>query len=384
MRLWLIFFLYTTSLFAIIDIASVDFGDKEKGFSGAAYGSFQKSRGNTDKDETEYGGRIQYDTNKTITWLQGAVEDDKVNGQANADNIFVHLRHIRQTSTPSWAMEFYGQLRQDEFKSLKNRTLFGAGPRYKIADSKSYGKLFAGLSVMDERIRYTDNTINPDEHNYRASSYLSYQITINDNLEFSYLGYYQPKLDNGSDYMIASTAELIMHLTEVFDMSYLIEFDYDAQPAYDVAQTDIRQKLSFVYRFGEKDPLSSYASTIINYIDSADESIDNPIHTNEENSTRQSEASVRTTLAGAWRYGDEVFSLLANGKGSYLQGDGIYEERVSWSFLSSDPVSDDNSGRVISISFQDEEGRPGRTENYLWNENTLVGLSGERVKPFKR
>jgi putative salt-induced outer membrane protein len=383
----LLFFIFES--FAIVDIASVDFGEKVKGFSGSAYGSFQKSRGNTNKDEAEYGGRIQYDTNKTITWLQGSAENDKANGTPNADNAFMHLRHIHQIFNPDWAMEFYTQLKQDKFQSLQNRTVFGMGPRYKIADSPTYGKLFMGLSVMDESIRYTDSQIDPTEHNYRASSYLSYKISINRNLEFSYLGYYQPKIDNGSDYMTALTTELMIHLTQVIDLSCQLEFDYDSQPGYDVAKTDTRQKFSFVYRFGKEDPLTSYAYHFLNSTEGLDEANSSSVVAVEVTTKTEEIEHSRDTFAGEWVHGDERFSISLEGEGEYTKRSGVYNEKLTWKLVSTQTqegsqAAKDQKTKLVIIRFADEEGRPGRVENYLWSGNTLVGLSGTTVRVFKR
>jgi len=388
-RLLLLLQFFIFNCFAIVDITSVDFGEKEKGFSGSAYGSFQKSRGNTDKDEAEYGGRIQYDTNKTVTWLQGSVENDKANGISNADNAFVHLRHIHQIFNPDWAMEFYTQVKQDKFQSINNRTVFGMGPRYKIADSPTYGKLFMGLSAMEERIRYTDDQIDPKERNYRASSYLSYKISINQNLEFSYLGYYQPMIDNGSDYMTAWTTELMIHLTQVIDLSCQLEFDYDSQPGNDVAKTDTRQKFSFVYRFGKEDPLTSYAYNFLNSTEGLDEVNGSSVMAVEVSTKTEDIEDSNDTLAGEWTNGNEKFSVSLEGEGSYSKSDGIYEEKLTWTIVSTQTqegsqAAKDQKTKLVIIRFVDEEGRTGRVENYLWNENMLVGLSEGAVRVFKR
>jgi uncharacterized protein DUF481 len=383
----LLFFIFDS--FAIVDIASVDFGEKEKGFSGSAYGSFQKSRGNTNKDEAEYGGRIQYDTNKTITWLQGSVENDKANDVPNADNAFMHLRHIHQMFNPDWAMEFYTQIKQDKFQSLQNRTVFGMGPRYKIADSPTYGKLFMGLSVMNENIKYTDAQIDPEENSYRASTYLSYKISINRNLEFSYLGYYQPKIDNGSDYMTAWTTELMIHLTQVIDLSWQLEFDYDSQPGYDVSKTDTRQKFSFVYRFGKEDPLSSYAYHFLNSTEGLDEVNGSSVVAVEVSTKTEEIEDASDTMAGEWVNGDEKFSVSLEGEGSYVKNGGLYEEKLTWTIVSTQTqegsqAAKDQKTKLVIIRFIDEEGRPGRVENYLWSENMLVGLSDGALRVFKR
>ncbi len=369
MRLFLISLIYVTSMFAIVDIASIDFLEKEEGFSGSAYGSFQKKRGNTDKDEAEYGGRVEYDTNQTITWLQGVVEHDEVSGVTTDDNAFLHLRHIHQIVNPSWAMEYYFQLKQDKFKNLSKRQVLGLGSRYKISDSPLYGKLFFGLSMMDERVKY--NEIDPDEHNYRLSSYLSYKLVVNKTFELSYMGYYQPKFDNGSDYITSSKAEMIIHLTKVFDLSYLVELDYDAQPPYQISATDSRQKLSFIYRFGADDPLSTYASTLL--CDTKEASTP-AVEEKLEETKKESDSEV-------WKSGDENLLLLADGSGTYTSKTGVYNEKIRWKKL--DETKEEGTHFFV-LSFVDEEGRTLRNENYLYNSSTLVGLRNDKLKVFTK
>ncbi len=387
MRLLLLLQLFLFNCFAIVDIASIDFGEKSEGLSGSLYGSFQKKRGNTHKDEAEYGGRIQYDTNKTITWLQGSVERDEVSGTTTDDNSFFHLRHIHQLVNPNWASEFYLQRKQDKFKNLRERKVVGAGLRYKIVDSPSYGKLFFGLSTMDERVRY--NEIDPDEHNYRVSSYFSYKLSFNKTFELSYLGYYQPEIDNGSDYRTSSLAEMTIHLTKVFDLSYLLEFDYDSQPPHSVRTTDTRQRLSFIYRFGQDDPLSAYAQNILNSRDGMNDANVSDVVAVESVSTLKEGERSDDTLAGKWSSGSEAFSILSGGTGTYTERNGPYDEKVSWKLVSTETTESmqgakEQGSKLVIIRFLDEEGRPGRVENYLWKENTLVGLSGSGVRVFRR
>ena len=387
MRLFLIPLLYVINMFAIVDISSIDFGEKEPGFSGSAHGSFQKKRGNTDKDEAEYGGRIQYDTNNTVTWIQGSIERDEVSGYTTDDNSFLHLRHIHQVFDPNWAMEFYFQLKQDKFQNLSKRTLLGMGPRYKILDSIQYGKLFFGISLMDEEVKY--NEIDPDEHNYRMSSYFSYKMVINKTFELSYLGYYQPEIDNGSDYRVSSLAEMTIHLTKVFDLSYLVEFDYDSAPPQSVSTTDTRQRLSFIYRFGQDDPLSAYAQNMLNSSQSLDDVNASSIVAVELESKAEEVDKPSDTLAGEWNGENEHFSIALDGKGTHTYKDGLYNEKVIWKVVSTETSegmqgAKDQHTKLVIIRFIDEEGRSGRIENYLWSENTLVGLSGSSVKMFTR
>jgi len=369
MRVLLLIHFLVFNVFAIVDIASVDFLEKEEGLSGSAYGSFQKKRGNTDRDESEYGGRIQFDTKTTITWLQGEIEHDESGDTTTDDNAFMHLRHIHQIFNPSWALEFYGQLKKDKFKNLQQRKLMGMGPRVKLADSKEYGKLFFGLSLMDERVNYTQDTVDADEHNLRLSSSLSYKIGVDDNLDFSLLGYYQPKLDEGSDYLATSLAELTMHLTKVIDLSYLVEFDYDSRPPSSIEKTDLRQKLSFVYRFGEDEPLGAYADEYLKPNKDAEVEIKNRKATDKSDLT-----------AGTWRFEDETLTFFQDGSGSYRDEASPYEEKIRWRRLGEQK----DGAKAISVHHIDEEKRFGRIEYYLFGEGNLVGVSADTVKVFKR
>ena len=373
MRFLLLVQFFIFSAFAVIDIASVDFLEKEEGISGSLYGSFQKKRGNTDRDESEYGGRIQFDTKKTITWLQGEVEHDESSDTTTDDNAFIHLRHIHQIFNPSWALESYGQLKSDKFKNLQKRQLIGMGPRAKLAGSKEYGKLFFGLSLMDERINYTQNSTDENEHNLRLSSYLSYKMNISNNLEFSLLSYYQPKVNDSSDYLATSLAEMTIHLTKVIDLSYLLEFDYDARPPSAIYETDVRQKLSFVYRFGGEDPFSVFAHSLMQ----SDKAVSD-IDFSDATETKIEENG-KSTVAGVWKYEKESFELLAGGRGSYHKADSPYAEKFQWK-----TSAQANSTKLVSIQFVDEEGRVGRVESYLCNGSDFVGISTESVKVFKR
>lgn len=369
MRLLLLIQFFIFTAFAVIDISSVDFGEKEEGLSGSVYGSFQKKRGNTERDESEYGGRIQYDTSKTITWLQGELEHDESGDTTTDDNAFIHLRHIHQIFNPSWAMEFYVQLKKDSFKNLQQRRVMGMGPRVKLVDSKDYGKLFFGLSLMDEQINYTQNAADANEHNLRASSYLSYKAEVNNNLDFSLMSYYQPKVDDSADYLATSLAEMTIHLSKVIDLSYLLEFDYDSRPPSTIFKTDVRQKLSFVYRFGKDDPISAYAYNFVKPSEDAK---------SEKAISAVETVNEKGTIFGKWSYARESLILSEDGTGTYSREDSPYAEKLQWMIS-----SEQESTKVVSINFIDEEGRSGRVENYLYNDKKLVGLSAQAVKVFQ-
>ncbi|HIC44008.1 MAG TPA: DUF481 domain-containing protein [Sulfurimonas sp.] len=392
MRFFLLNFLLFIKLFAIVDNAPVDFKEREEGFSGSLFGAYELKRGNTDKNELDFGGRIQYDTDETITWVQGEMEKDKVRSVDTDDNAFFHLRHLRLLHS-SWAGELFTQYKTDKFKNLSDRVLLGAGLRYKLLDSGNYNKIFIGFGLYDEEVRYTEDTDtgvkNPDENNIRINSYLSYKTKINDNVELSLLSYLQPRLEDTADCMAAATAELIIHLTKVFDLSYKIEYDYDTRPPTDVKKEDIDQRLSFIYRFGKDDPFTSYAHTFLKSTSSLDDVNTSSIIAVEIETDIEDIKDFRDVFAGKWSFGKEVFHIDFNGTGIYTYDKSIYTQKLTWKIISTatqdgEQRAKEQSTKLIIISFEDEEGRLERVDNYLWSENTLIGLSGATIRLFKR
>jgi len=393
MRFLLYLFFFTLPLLAIVDIAPVDFKENEVGFSGSLFGAYELKRGNTDKNELDLGGHIQYDTDETITWLQGEMEKDKVSGIDTDDNAFLHLRHVHQLYNPFWAWEAFTQYKTDKFKNLSDRVLIGGGIRYKLLDTGDYNKVFIGLGGYDEEVKYTQDSDtgiqDPNENNIRFNSYLSYKTRISNNLEMSLLSYFQPKVDDVHDYMAAATAELIIHLTSVFDLSYKIEYDYDSRPPTDVKKEDIDQRLSFIYRFGKDDPFSNYAHTFLTSTDNLADVNTSAIIAVEVETKVEDIKDFRDTFAGEWNFEKESFHIDLDGKGEYQYGEGIYSEKLTWKLISTETqegaqAAKDQSTKLVIIRFEDEEGRPGRVENYLWSDSTMVGLSGSSIRLFKR
>ena len=390
---FLLFLLFIFPLFAIVDIAPIDFEESEEGFSGSLFGAYELKRGNTDKTELDLGGRLQYDTKGTVTWVQGEMEKDKVRDIQTDDNSFLHLRHVHQIYNPSWALEAFTQYKTDKFKNLSDRVLLGGGFRYKLLDTGSYNKIFIGLGLYDEEVRYTPDPEtgiqDPDENNLRINSYLSYKTKFNSTLELSLLSYYQPKSDDIHDYMAAATAEMIVHLTKVVDLSYKLEYDYDSRPATDVKKEDVDQRLSFIYRFGKDDPFSNYAHNFLSSAQALEDVNTSAIIAVEVETEVEDIKDFRDTLAGEWTFGKEVLHIDLEGKGVHKYGKGIYTEKLTWKLISTDTqegsqVAKDQSTKLVIIRFEDEEGRPGRVENYLWSDNSLVGLSGSSVRLFSR
>lgn len=246
----LFFLLISTSLFALVTIAPVDIGAKP-GLSGNVSGSLSSKSGNTQKEDYSLGLLLQYDQGiDYVTWGTFSYDYGKSNGTKNEDKLYAHLRYIHAIDdTKIWTSEFFVQTEQDKFKDINERSLIGAGLRWRFLNSEEWGKGYAGLDAMLEKINYSHPQINPNENNTRLNSYLAWTQTFTNTTKLSFLGYFQPKFDDTSDYVTLETLELIVPIYGKLNLSLTAKYGYDSHPPVDVKKSDTAYLTSLLWTF---------------------------------------------------------------------------------------------------------------------------------------
>ncbi|MEA1982889.1 MAG: DUF481 domain-containing protein [Campylobacterota bacterium] len=236
------------NLFGVITIAPAKIGDKP-GFSGVLKGSLETKRGNSDVDNYSAGLRAKYDSNTSyLLWSDFTFSYGKASGEINTNKTYAHVRYLHTFfDISSLNYEAFVQSETNEFTNVADRLLLGGGLRYN-ADLKEYGNVFIGLGGFYENIRYL--TLNdPKEKNSRLNSYISYTKSFDKDSKLSYVLYYQPKLEEVSDYIFSNGFELQVLIYESFYLNFVLYYDIDSKPAFDVKESDFTQKTSFIYKF---------------------------------------------------------------------------------------------------------------------------------------
>jgi hypothetical protein len=245
----LLLLLISLQLFAIVTIKPREVGEKP-GISGSVSGSFETKRGNTDKDNYAAALQLQYDSNSTyLVWgmVDGAYGESS--GVTDTNELYGHLRYIRNIRGKWLAYEVFSQLEEDEFKAIKDRILFGADYRIKLMRPKGeWGGLFVGLGAMLEYIGYT-TSVDPAERNVRLNSYLSYSLVFNSDSRFVLNGYYQPKIDDFSDYIVTLAGELEVRIYKQLFIGITSTYAHDSKPAVGVKEDDFSQRTFFELKF---------------------------------------------------------------------------------------------------------------------------------------
>lgn len=240
----------STSLFALVSIAPVDIGSNI-GLSGNISGALSSKSGNTEKDEYSLGLRLQYDQGiDYLAWGIFTYDYGKSSGTKNEDKSYAHLRYIHAIDeNKNWIGEFFVQSEQDKIKDINARSLAGTGLRWRFLNSDEWGKGYVAMGVLFEKINYSHPAINPNEENCRLNSYLAYTKSFANSSKLNYLGYFQPKFNDLSDYVSSQTAELIIPIYGKLNLSLTAKYGYDSNPAVGVKKEDTAYITSLVWTF---------------------------------------------------------------------------------------------------------------------------------------
>lgn len=245
------FFLLILSvqLFAIVAVKPREVGENP-GISGEAAGAFETKRGNSETDNYSASFQLQYDNNISyLVWGMVRAAYGEAYGVKNTNNLYLHLRYIENLDGPWLAKEYFTQIEEDEFKSIRDRWLIGGDLRVKALRQKDgWGGLFVGAGAFAEYIGYTTG-VDPAERNLRFSFYLAYLLNFADNGSFGLGGYYQPKVDNANDYYVTVSGMLEIPVYRQLYLRVVAEFTRDTEPAEGVKKEDFSQQTYILYKF---------------------------------------------------------------------------------------------------------------------------------------
>lgn len=247
--LFLLPYICSTSLFALVSIAPVDISS-HPGLSGNISGSLSSKSGNTQKDDYSLGLRAQYDQGTDyLVWGTLTYDYGTSRGVKNDDRTYAHIRTIHALYEKDWCGELFVQTEQDRFRNIQTRSLGGAGIRWRFLNSDEWGKGYAGVGGLIEKINYTNPQINANEENSRLNSYIAYTTKFMTASKLSYVGYFQPKFDIPSDYITSHTVELNIPIYQKLSLSLSANYAYDSLPPIGVQKKDTAYLTSLLWEF---------------------------------------------------------------------------------------------------------------------------------------
>jgi putative salt-induced outer membrane protein YdiY len=234
---------------AVVDIAPQEVGT-HPGFSGNLSVSYSSDTGNTEKDELDTSGKLQYDNRRnSVAFIQGTYERSKASGVETEDDTLIHARYLHRLYGETLYGEGFVQLYENAFRGIERRVLMGGNLRWRFAKIPRVGKLYLGAGVFQEEVKYTGDFPEEDESLTRMNSYLAYTRPLAEKSDLSMIGYYQPAFESARDYYASFNAELTLHVVFELYLSFTYEFDYDASPPEGIEKEDQKIKTSLVWKF---------------------------------------------------------------------------------------------------------------------------------------
>ncbi|MFH0866166.1 MAG: DUF481 domain-containing protein [Bacteroidota bacterium] len=241
-----IFFLFPAIAFSqVLNIEEERIKTDTTGWAGDAVVSFQLLK--SDDQLVDLGTRLhlQYKTKRSLYLMLSDYSFVKAGADEYANSGFQHLRYNYKIK--DWyTWEAFTQAQFNKVLSLKFRGLMGTGPRFKVIKTKSFRLYFAWLYMFEYEEIEQNSEIN---RNHRISSYVSFSWKLNDVLSLVNTTYYQPMINNFSDFRISAQTDLKIKISGKFSFSLGYNHYYDTDPPEGVVNTiySLDNKLSFEF-----------------------------------------------------------------------------------------------------------------------------------------
>lgn len=240
----------STLTFSQINTEKYRNSNDSTGFSTSVDVDFSANTGNVDFQQFGAGGRLNYNWGESYTFLvfKGAL--GWTNGKQYSNDALVHLRNVN-TLNEVLQLELFTQLDYNKKRLLNVRELIGAGLRYKIF-SDEFMKFRLALAYMYEIEKYDlqINSIHPaNRYANRMSSYITFEIKIQENLGITSITYYQPEISMFDDYRVLSDNSLSVALGKVIDLNINFSLRFDSNPPDNIEDLDTATKVGITFNF---------------------------------------------------------------------------------------------------------------------------------------
>ncbi len=241
-----LFLIFTSLSYSFISLDPPVIGEKE-GLDGEVALGAKYSSGNSDTQAIGVSAKGQYSEKEWLLYLIAAYSYGESNGEKDTNDGLLHLRYVHAITDTVYDYELYVQSEFNEFQDIKERNLAGANIRRKF--DLPFDSFYVGLGLFYSYMEPdTITLLDPIYKRTKINSYISFVKSINENFSVTYLGFYQPTVDDFSDYRIFQVLQLNTSLTDQLILSLDLSQKYNATPYHDIEKNDFRSTISLKYK----------------------------------------------------------------------------------------------------------------------------------------
>jgi putative salt-induced outer membrane protein YdiY len=183
--------------------------------------------------------RAQYQKNKSRFLILNELNFIQAAGKDFVNSGFQHFRYSYKVKERITAESFV-QTQYNPILRLNLRFLIGAGPRFKLIKKERF-KLYAATLYMYE---YEEILKSATNYDHRLSSYVTFAWSISKQMEWTATTFYQPNIQNFSDYRIAHDGALEIAISKHF--SFLL----NTNVLFDTKQPEGIPELTYTIKNG--------------------------------------------------------------------------------------------------------------------------------------
>lgn len=239
-----------TARAGIVNVQSILTNEAEEGLSGSLTGSLDWRTGNVDLLLLSAAPTARYRSGDHLGIAIVKGELGERVGERFIFRSFEHLRY-RYSFTELILGEAFVQHTFDEFKRLRLRALFGAGPNVTLIGRDNLRVQFGVAYMLEYEELRDDGAIDAGETDlaHRASTYLTGAYELDDRVQLVNTVYAQPRLDDPSDVRLLDESELVVQLTEKLSLTTSFSMAYDRAPPAEIKRLDTALKTAITYSF---------------------------------------------------------------------------------------------------------------------------------------
>ena len=219
-------------------------GPLPDGGSGGIGGAIDGRSGNTDLQSYTVDGRVNYRSRDTEMFVLAEHSRAKVDGNEVANSTWAHAHFTDEFQRGLAAEAFVDNLR-DDFRLLDSRAQVGAGARFTLDYTPHVRAVYAGIGLLHE----WEDQAGGNDHYWRLNSYFAYKRQLNEQVRALFNVHYQPRLDEGSDYLVTSELAALVKLAEHLDLKAGVKYEYDSNAPRGIKADDTHYVTSITYHF---------------------------------------------------------------------------------------------------------------------------------------
>ncbi len=242
--------LLISSIFSQSQIVNIENLRKEKdsiGWSGHASLEFsvEKNRNRILAFSNQL--KLQYEAKKSTFFLIHDMDFKEINSVSIINNSTQHLRFSHPLSQKI-SYEAFLQSQSDRISEIKLRILVGTGLRYNVYKSEK-SEFFLGTTIMFEYEDSNEELLDDIHRDIRSSNYFSFKINPNKNISIVSANYFQPRMDQFSDYRILSETSLLFTIIKNLKFTTSFTYLFDRFPATNAVKEQFKLTNGLVYFF---------------------------------------------------------------------------------------------------------------------------------------